>query len=449
MIKRRLENKKGIILLASTVLLLIFGILLGGTFLKVAMQLKQADVRTAKSQSFYIAESGVERGVFELRQQFTFRTAITQAVSNSAVPPAQIGTYYLQFANPAAGNLTCRGRPYVWVRSDGVSDLRVNPNRSAARIRKSICARVASFRQTDYFQLTMGTLNPQAGSNYNGNLFARDIGFFPGNGSINVTGEVHYIQSVTGWNNTPSDAQPGSVTITGNGGVPLQKPNITFMGVDLSRFRALAQNGSAGAWCNGNTTISGAFNTSTAICSGDTAGNGVIFVEGDLTISGTYSSNLTIVATGNITIANNLRSNGAVMGAAGNRQLGLFAGGDIKIGTPSGSFNIDVESFVLADGGKIIAECSDPDPSLCANTKGILNFTGAMSARGTQNPSDVPIALNTYQTRNYNFNQQFIANNTIPFLPSSANICSWEEITTDASVPNCPIPVAAIPPPPP
>jgi hypothetical protein len=36
--------------------------------------------------------------------------------------------------------------------------------------------------------------------------------------------------------------------------------------------------------------------------------------------------------------------------------------------------------------------------------------------------------LNAFSTRVYNYNAQLKQNSTIPFLPSIANIVSWEEI---------------------
>ena len=471
MIKKRLAKKEGIILLGAVVLLLVFGILLGGTFLKVAMQLREADVREESSKSFYLAESGIEKAIYELRLTNQWRakgtTGTYKAIDNQPVykdPVAltgQIGTYDLQAFSPAdttpPSPATWNGWNYVWVRSDGVSNLSALPNKPNARFRRTICARVIAFKPSDAFQLTLGNILPMAGDTYEGDLLSRAINFpslLPGE-TITVNGTVNYMDKYSGL------PQPG-ITITGNGGAPKQSPNITFMGVDLNHFKTQAQTGSAGAFCTGpqpyKLTIGGGgtFNRSTNICGGDTAGNGIVYVEGDVIISGYYDASMLIVATGNITIANDFRSKlpitGTIpaMGAAGNPQIGLFAGQDVKIASAASSSNLYVEAFVMANGGEFIAEgpCNPPGSTNCPpqtnwKSSGTLHFTGAMSARKAQDPNTDAFKLRTYRYRDYHYNQQFKLAPTIPLMPSIANVVSWQEVDPSNATANCPI--AALP----
>ena len=123
---------------------------------------------------------------------------------------------------------------------------------------------------------------------------------------------------------------------------------------------------------------------------------------------------MVFVATGNIYIDGNVNSGGS---AEHPPQIGLLAARDVIIPASAPS-NLNLEAFVLADGGSFTAERTV--------TKNNLNFKGAMAVRGKS--TGLAIDLNAYQTRNYDYNNNFTSS-SIPFLPSIANVVRWQEVS--------------------
>ncbi len=397
----------GFTLLASVVMTLFLGVLIGSAFLSMNMQLKESDQRILSHDSFYTAEAGVEYAVYMLRQNINWRpvpSLTAQLLSNPTDPTTNIGTYTVRVQNAPLYN----GWPSVWVRSDGIDRL--------TQVPRSILARVIIQSPTNYLAFTLGDLTIRSGAQYDYDILARDVDFQidtaqpPGTPAHDITidGKVSYMRNIR--SNVDITKPVNGVTISG-GTSPA--PAITFTGLDLKYYQKLAS--SAGQTKPSNYSYSGGIDRTKL-----SSANGVVFVNGDLHIDGTFTENIVFVATGNIYIDGNITS-GAASGPK--PQIGLFAAKDVIIPS-SAPNNINIEAFILADGGSFVA-----DKSVAKNS---LNFTGAMAVRGK--PVGLGIDLNAYQTRNYKYNNDF-SSSSIPFLPSIANVVRWQEVSPNDAFP--------------
>lgn len=399
-------DEGGFTLLASVILTLFLGIFIGSAFLSMGMQLKESDHRINVHDAFYTAEAGLEYAVFMLRQESNWRPAANftdDLRRDPADPNTVIGTYGLQIAEAPP----YRGWPSVWVRSNGVERFK--------QVNRTILARVIIQSPTNYLVFTLGGLVIRSGAQYEYDLLARDVDFqvdhaLPAGPTHDITidGKVSYMREVR--SNVDITNPDNGVTITK--GTQLS-PAITFTGVDLDYYRKLAK--AAGNYISTGYTHSGGMDRNSLESS-----NGVVFVEGDLHIHGTYDDNMVFVAAGNIYIDGNIDSGGS---DGQEPQIGLLAAKDVII-PGSAPSDLNLEAFVLADGGSFVAEKSA--------AKNNLNFKGAMAVRGKS--SGLAIDLNAYQTRNYDYNNKFTSS-SIPFLPSIANIVKWQEVSPHDSFP--------------
>jgi hypothetical protein len=205
---------------------------------------------------------------------------------------------------------------------------------------------------------------------------------------------------------------------TGNGvnitGGVAQSQAVAFTGIDQAFYSNLAAQD--GRVFNQATTLAGNIDNILG-----NVRNGVVFVNGDLHISGTYNQNLTFVATGNIFIDGDLTPPGGItpVGTAAAAQLGLLSVSNVII-PENAPQNINIEAYVLAERGQFTAAGT--------NAKGTLTFRGSMAVGS--NPIAVSaIDLNTYVTRNFQYNDSFANNNlAIPSLQSIVNVVDWNEI---------------------
>lgn len=406
---RRRLNSGGFTLLGSVIVTLFLGIMIGAAFMGMNMQLQESDQRVDSHDAFYSAESGIEDAVYRLRQSISWRPnpSLTGTILRNPADPASVmGRYTVRVAAPSQQDQQAfdLAFPYVLVRSDGLDAKGQTP--------RSILARVVLISPTNFLAFTLGTLVVRSGAVYDNDIFARDVDFVIDNSlpagsarNIKVKGAVNYLRSVSG------DTAP-EVTITK--GVKAS-PAVTFTGVDLNRYRSLTTPG-ANQHSSNYTVAGGVINRNN-----QNAANGVVFVDGDLHLSGNYQEDMVFVASGNIYIDGSLKASSS---GSTKPQLGLFSAGDVIIPANAPN-NMNVEAFIIADGGVFKAERG-------ATSKDSLNFTGSISVRGRE--GSLGIDLNTYASRSYSYNPNFTAS-TIPFLPSIADVVSWSEIN-----PNDPFP---------
>ncbi len=404
------ENERGVALLAGVMIVFFLSLMIGAALLRSQMLLKEVDQRIDSHYAFYCAEAGLDRALFELRRNSNWRPGPgEQGVSitiNQGGNPVTLGTYSLS----AQDGGVFQNWDTVWVRSIGYEAGGLTPRTLVARI---IVANPAKF-----LVLTLGSLHIVSGASVDFDIFGQDI-YFDVNETlpspqkdINVNGDVYYIRSVNGDRNPAVKFGTGSSTIN--------SPSITFAGVDLNRYRTLAQNlTSTGEGLYDPDALSVDLDS----YSSTSPAPKIIFAEGDISVHGDYPNSLIIVSGGDIILDGDIGANSTETGPL-RPQLGLLAQKDVTIpATTATGTDMNLEAFVMANGGSgsqgnFIAQGSP-------RTKGSLNFSGAIAVRGAGRTG---VDMNAFQQRNYNFNSQLSANNSIPFSPFIANIVLWNEV---------------------
>jgi hypothetical protein len=416
---KQLSNNSGVVLLLSLVVTIFLSVLLGAAMLRSDVQVKEVMQRSSKQESFYAAEAGIDDAIYNLRQNASWKPGqggvppiVDKAFDVTIAGVAQtIGFYSITVEDAAQFN----GWESRWITSSGKD--------SDGIITRTIKARVIVESPTKFLISTLGALHMTSGSQLNADVLAKDA-YFDVNTSlpspenqIQLNGDVHYINSKTG------ETNPAVVFTAGHSAK--RSPSITFAGVDINRYKTLAQNLSTnnlGYYNNGNLTIDLANLSSLNATAPPPFKPQIIYADGDVNVVGQYDSSVLVVASGNIYI------NGDIVpdpSAQIPPQIGLFAKGDVIIPEATAATgDLSIEGFILADGGvtgskgAFIAEGAK-------YSKAQLNFKGSISVRGTGTSA---VDLNTFNKRNYDFNPDLSNNRTIPFTPFIVNTVQWQEI---------------------
>lgn len=430
--------RKAYLLILSIFIVLFFGILLSIAFLRVNMQFRYVELKKASVSAFYAAEVGIERAIDALRKNGDWQSFTGFGDSNSPVVLTVqqggnsiiTGYYWIDRDGPnnslndddddvKNGGSFMSWPSTVWVRSHGQ-----DPHR---RITRTICARIAVQSPTEYFLSTPGDLTIKGGANINADILCKNVKFSPAGTPITVNGVVYYIVNLDiNWND------PITITCQDGSGQDcvVELPSITFASLDMDWYRTQAQAG--GIYIHGDFEYNGDISWTDLASAASSAGgsingnNGLIFVDGDVKIQGTIKEPIHIVSAQNIYVTGDIVKDSQ----AQNPQLGLSAKKDVIIPQQAPS-SLTIEAFIYADGGSFYAEGSK-------YTKGNLNFSGAMSVRGSSYGSAVD--LNVYQNRNYNYDTNLKTNLHIPFISYIANLIQWKELKATDSFPPTTIP---------
>lgn len=401
--------------------MMFLGIFFSISLYRSHLQLRSIDSKRASLYAFYAAEAGIDNAVFELRSDLNWplvppdptgrRIGFTNQplIWQEGTPQQQtVGIYSVSVTPGAVFN----NIPTVWVESTG-QNLEGPPT-----VTRRIRARVAVQNPANFFTSTVGGLVFASGAVVGtpanpANILARDIRFNVNSAipvgdphrRITVNGDVEYIRNLSGYPDPDGD-------VIINGEVRKRAP-ITFVGVDLIRFRTLAQNGGRYVSANDPPTD---FVISGNIDWGNLAtGNGIVFVEGNVRIQGNVAQSIHIIAAGNIYIDGDI----ACVPASGIQpQIGLSAAGDVVI-PASGPNNMNIDAMVIADGGLFEAEYA-------GLPKGQLNFEGVIAVRG--GATDTGVSLNVFNARNLVYDAALNNSPTIPFMSSLVNIIQWQDI---------------------
>lgn len=413
----RKNPRAGLALLTSLFIVVFLSMLLAVAFLRSEMQMRRVTQRKAIQEAFYAAEAGLERAVFELRRNPGWRPASGGDERLNLVAGddgTTIGFYSLTIADGDVFN----GWDTLWVRAVGQDSLK--------DLDRVIIARVIVENPARFLVSTLGELHIGSGANIQADILGQDL-YFDVNGAlppedqtITVDGDVFYIRSITNQNNPAVSYSPGSDII--------QSPSITFAGVDVDRYRELAnslQTGGQGVYNAGDLTVD--------LSNLQALGGGpqplLIFAEGNITISGQYDHSLLVVAGGNVYIHDDISADEL---QTVRPQIGIFAKRDLVI--PSGAVpaggDLNLEAFLMADGdgnseGNFVAEGAK-------GSLGTLSFTGAIAVRGGGRTG---VDLNAFSARNYTYNTQLTANRSIPFSPFIVNVIQWNEGTLATQFP--------------
>lgn len=399
MVRRKM--KKGFLLIASIFLSLFLGIIISISLFRTNLQLKSIEARRASVYAFYAAEAGIERAIYELRKNINWRAGFNnESLIWEGITNQTIGYYDVQIANATpVGSL-----PTVWVRAQG-RDVRYRSVGNQT-MRRTILARVALQSPTAFFTSTIGDLNIVSGANIGGDVLARDIifkvykSFPPALRKIKINGTAFYIRDIQG-----DDEE--DITIEGD----KQKiPPITFVSVDLNRYKTLSQLN--GRYIDGDFTYSGEINRKSL-----SAPNGLVFAENDVYISGEVTESMHIVAGRNIYITGDITCKNLA-------QIGLSAKEKVII-PESAPSTITIDAFIHMEGSIFKAEGKK-------YSKDTLNFEGAISVKGG---GETAVDLSTYSTRNYTYDQQLNTNLSIPYMSYMADLLTWKEVSPSAPFP--------------
>lgn len=419
-----IHSERGLALLTSLFILVVLSMLLAVAFLRSEMQMRRTAQRKVVQEAFYSAEAGLERAVFELRRNPTWRPgeggepAVVDARLN-LVPnddTTTIGFYSLTIADGETYN----GWDTLWIRSIGRDSLQ--------ELTRVITARVIVENPARFLVSTMGDLRIGSGAKIETDILGKDVYFDvntalqPEDQKIEIDGDVFYISSINNANHPAIEYGPDSEIH--------QSPSITFAGVDVGRYRDLADKLSKkgeGVYDSGDLTVD--------LSNLDALGNQpnfkplLIFAEGDITISGEYEHSLLVVAGGNVYIEGDITPDAM---QTVRPQIGIFAKKDLIIpaGAVSGGGDLELEAFVMADGdgasdGIFFAEGAK-------GSLGTLSFKGAIAVRGAGRTG---VDLNAFSVRDYKYNLDLTANRTIPFSPFIVNVIEWNETPLNADFP--------------
>lgn len=398
-------RSRGFVLLASVFLTAFLLVFLATSTLRSTSTLRGTAARMATQQAFYAAESGLDRAIFELRRDAAWRSVPGGAFELSGVPiTLDDGTVlgYYSVWTVDAGNYN--GWPSVWVRSAGEDE-----QRDATRV---VTGRIIVENPAAFMVSTMGDLTITSGADMVADILGRDVIFDQTNPLIKprVDGVVNYLRDIIN--------QDQAILTE----APVNLPSMTMAGVDLERYRNIAQD-------------VGRYYSSTGVTSINLDGVDpevpIIFAEGSVEVSGDFDHPVLVVAGKDVRIVGSVEP-GLPANGTDTPQIGLLAKENVIIprNTPR---DMTIEAFIMADGdnnsgGVFIAEGG-------YGSKGDLNFFGSMAVRGDTN--DTAVNLNAFSQRSYTYNTELRDNRNIPFLPFIANIIpgTWQEIA-----PNDPFP---------
>lgn len=405
------NNEGGYLLIGCVFLVLFLSILIGSSMMRADSQLTEVDIKTAQLQSFYAAETGFDRAIYELRQDTTWRPEdeddnCQNVPITDGVTIKLYGHYSLEWAQaPDLGSWES-----LWLRSIGTDEFGKSP--------RSLLARVALADPAQFLVLSAGDIHVGSGADLDSDILGRNVYFdvntTAADPAIDVNGDVYYLDSI--YNEADSNVNYCADCTTS------QSPSITFAGVDINRYSDLVDTlipTGDGVRVAGGTHID--LSTYTADPAPD-----VIYVEGDAYVSGTYDSSVLVVAEGDIYIEGDVVSQTDASGDS-LYQIGLLADQDVYIDS-SAPANLTIEAFIMADG----EGASEGVFNALGDkfSKGNLDFNGAISVRGE---GDNSIDTNVYKTRNYSFNTALSTNSKIPYTPYIADIVEWSETNDFAS----------------
>lgn len=419
MMQKLHNNQTGAVLLVSLLILAFLTTLLGAAMLRSNMQVKEVVSRRQVQEALYAAEAGVNRAVYELRQNPVWRVAspvppeYTDVVLDHDVSGTATTIGYYSILEVKDNPVKFQGWDTVWIIVRGAD--RDN------EVTKTLKALAIVDNPTRFLISTLGTLQITSGSNLNADVLATDINFAVNESLPSPSNEIHMGGDVL-YINTVKNATNPAVFFDPMSPAPVKTTSITFPGVNLPKYHDLAVSLQATnlSYVHPNASR---LDVDLSNLDGLSPGTGdfapkLIYSPGDVYLSGEYDHSITVVAGGNIYINGNIVPDSTAAGAR--PQIGLFASRDVQIpaSVASGGEDLNIEAFVLADGGTFSAE----GPKF---SKGTLNFNGAIFVRGRGTNS---VDLNVFRNRTYDFNANLNTNRSIPFLPFIVNIVQWQEI---------------------
>ncbi len=420
--KGKKNNQGGFLLVGAIFLMLFLGLIIMSTFINSDMQFESARMRIPAQQAFYIAEAGIEYSINQLRQDILFnpedadrqQTVLGMQNEEDEEEDREVkGTFTLTLT-PTLDDEAEEVINDTGLRTVKISSLGTEVENNIPR---TVTVIVNVIDPARFFVSTPGELGVASGATIGSSIFGGDVVFNIDDPSQNIIigGKVQFMNNITA---TSTDISTISVDdqdfrqdecekpfdlnqcIESQHGVERQQ-NVSYPGLDLPRYEALAA--IVGESHKGDLTIT-SFDD-------DLGGEeGLLYVDGNVTISGEFENTLTIVATKDIIIEGNIGP------SEDSLKIGLFASGDVRIPASVSDLNIK-STFIWADGGVFKAEGGQrpADSSLI--------FDGVIAVRGQEGQSGVD--LNVFQNRTYTYDTE-IRNSGI-FYSNIVSLSSWME----------------------
>lgn len=354
---QRQRNNQGFVILSTVFIVLFLSIILGASFMRSSMQLREAESRMLVQQSFYAADSGIDRAIFELRRDPQWRVEEGEPLRDTVrnMQDEAIGSYDVIVRDGGQWNSWQTTRV---IRSVGTSA----GWPGAQPVTRAITARVIVENPSRYLVSTLGDLRLDSGAVVNADMFSRDV-YFDINKALAspekeiriVNGDVFYLRNKRG------DADPD--VLWEQGSEIIQSPSVTFAGVDAHRYGALAQTlaqqGEGYYHAPSDQVLDINLADLSSLNGGADFFPKLIFAEGDIRIRGEFAYPILVVSRGDIYIMGDVkpeaRFDAPDIPLSERPQIGLFAAQDviIPLGSVSGSDGTrdrTIEAFIMADG---------------------------------------------------------------------------------------------------
>ena len=426
---KQLKNNTGYALLISLIVTLVLTFIMGAASMRSHIQLAQTNQRQAVQEAFYAADSGIERAVYELRNNPLWspgensQPPLVDVRLNRVIDDdtTTIGFYSLETAD---GAILENFGETKWIKSIGRD--------SFNKMTRVIMARALIDNPARFIITTPETIKLKSGAVVNSDILGNKVqfdintGLPPEDRGILVDGDVLYISEL---NPTDPEANPD---ITINGDIQ-EYPSVTLPGVDLPHYQNIAQSHEPlqGYFTDGNLTID--LSNLNSLNPDANFEPLIIYAEGDVTISGQYPHSILIVAGGNIYIDGDIEAD-PNHGLALRPDTGIIAKKYVIIADGAASPGADLtisDAMIMADGGD---EAKGRFYSQSTSALGDLNFRGSISVKGEKDNEDDPdeaIDLNVFATRNYEHDP----NLKVPFGPFIVKIIEWKMTTLQEPFP--------------
>lgn len=430
-------NKKGVILIAAYAIIVILLFICGVTFVSRSINEKNvADRYKRTTMAFYLAESGLERGLEWLRAQSSPPGGITAFDPLGGAQNLGNGSYSVSI-DPDDNNATSYIKRYAIISTGTVQSV---TRALINEVQIDHYARFAYFTDTEHFRWYGWYRVPVwfvGGDLLEGPVQTNSHFHIKGNPVFNgqIRSTDNYITfynnghefDTTSTSNPPLDvpvfAQPISLGVD-----PINMPSkaldlrvaATQTGMQLTGPTTIVLNS------NGTMNVTNPHekwnNVNMAL-----PANGALFVDGgDLTISGTLNgqlsvgTNMNVVIPSSLTYADNPRVN-----PASDDILGLIAEKDVVI-SQNAPTNIEVDASIMALGNSFLVENWWEEPA-----KGTLTVYGGMIQRergpvGTFYESTGAKASG--YSKDYHYDQRLLGSPP-PYYPRTGDYISlyWKE----------------------
>jgi len=427
-----IRNKKGAALIVTYMVIAVL-LAFGGFVVEVSnSQNNTANNFKKQAQAINIAEAGLDRALVWLRSQSTIPTGSIASISQNLPPTGtKLGSYTVVFTDLGSPGSDSSVRRYR-VRSTGTVG--------------SVTQTVTNYLQTDNYARYIWFTNSES---YGGtNVWFWDSDYLNGpthtNGHFNIKGNPVFageVRSVDDYIRYYNNGYNINSSETSNS--PYDNPDFqdtVTLGSDSINMPTQALNlrtastASGGLRLTGNTTIilnsdgtmtvtnsnKGWRNYKTALPS-----NGALFVnKGTLSLSGTLSGRLTVGASGNIYITDDVlyANDPRLAGSTSTDILGIISEGNVVV-DDNAPTNLEIDASIMALNTSFLLE-----NYTSGGAKGTLSVFGGIiqKQRGPVGTFSGTTKVSGY-SKDYNYDARLLTSPP-PFVPTTGDYItlSWE-----------------------